>query len=207
MTEKSAALLNLEQTIVEPDRNYLLSLSRRTLENCAKNLPSPEVPHGEITPGLLVTNHCFTTLRIGKALRGCIGSIVPNEKLYLRIIDSTESAATRDPRFNPVQPDEVENIHLKIAVLTKSEPLEHSGPDDLLEKLVPFRHGVILRQGWNAATYLPQVWHYVADKEQFLSELCLKAHLPSHAWRDKKTIVEVFEALSFGEVKDDEDVP
>ncbi len=203
---KSTALLNLEQTVVESDRDYLLSLARRTLDACARNVRMPEVSQRDITPGMLVANHCFTTLRIGKALRGCIGSIEPGRKLYLRVIESTESAATRDPRFGPVRQGETERIHIKIAVLTKSEPLEHKDPGDLLDKLVPFTHGVIIRRGRNAATYLPQVWHHVPDKAQFLSELCIKARLPSQAWREKDTVVEVFEALSFGEAKDEEDV-
>jgi AMMECR1 domain-containing protein len=42
-----------------------------------------------------------------------------------------------DFRFNPVQPDEVPAISIEISVLSQPEPLDYTGPDDLLQRLRP----------------------------------------------------------------------
>lgn len=197
--EKSRALLALEEALSPHERGYLLSLSRKTLNQCAAQAALPTVPEADQSSGLLIENHCFVTLRIGAVLRGCIGSIGPHEFLYKRVIESTKGAAMEDPRFEPVSPDEVNKIDIGISVLTDSRALHYENVNELLGLIIPFKHGVIIRKGWQAATYLPQVWNHVEDKERFLSELCIKARLHPDAWRDLNTTVEVFESLSFGE--------
>ena len=42
-----------------------------------------------------------------RPLRGCIGSIFPQESLYQAVIERAKSAATEDPRFPPVRPEEL----------------------------------------------------------------------------------------------------
>jgi len=196
---KSQALLALEESLDLRERAFLLALSKKTLRQCVRREPLPVVRESEKSPGLLIENHCFVTLRIGAALRGCIGSIAPRIPLHERIIESTKSAALEDPRFKPVQSGEVELINVKISVLTESQALVYTSPEELLSLLIPFKHGVIVRKGWQAATYLPQVWSHVPDKEQFLSELCIKARLKPEAWKDPETSIEVFEGLSIGD--------
>lgn len=203
MTEKSSLLAFLESAVTPADRSYLAALSRKTLIQCASGSPLPVVPEQDITAGLCVTNHCFVTLRAGRALRGCIGSILPDEILYRRVIESTRSAALHDPRFRPVRAGEVDGISIGLSVLTEACPLEFESTDQLLDQLVPFTHGVIIRKDRHAATYLPQVWHHVPDKPAFLTELCVKAGLAPDSWMEKDIRVEVFESLSFGEGETD----
>ncbi|NMC64492.1 MAG: AmmeMemoRadiSam system protein A [SAR324 cluster bacterium] len=195
---KSKALLALEESLDSRERAFLLALSKKTLRQCVESGPLPEVLESEKSKGLLLENHCFVTLRIGTALRGCIGSIAPKIPLYERIIESTRSAALEDPRFKAVQRAELDSINVKISVLTEAEALHYESSEELLQQLVPFKHGVIVRKGWQAATYLPQVWAHVSDKERFLSELCVKAGLDPAAWKEPSTKVEVFESLSIG---------
>ncbi len=60
-------------------------------------------------------------------------------------------------------------------------------------------HGVIIKKGFHEATYLPQVWEEIPDKELFLSSLCLKAQLPADAWKKEKLEVKIYEVENFKE--------
>ena len=106
------------------ERKFLLDLARRhwrawrPMATCRKSAPRtcrrswPE------------TKACFVTLTENGALRGCIGHILPQEALYQAVVDNARNAATRDSRFPPVQPDEVDKIKIEISVLTEPQPLQ-----------------------------------------------------------------------------------
>ena len=117
------------------------------------------------------------TLTENGVLRGCIGYILPQEALYQAVVDNARNAATRDPRFQPVRPDEVNKIKIEISVLTEPQPLSFNSPEDLLNKLEPGEDGVVLQIGPRQATYLPQVWEQLPDKVQFLNNLARKSRL------------------------------
>ena len=72
-------------------------------------------------------------------------------------------------------------------------------PQDLLAKLRPGIDGVVLELGANQATYLPQVWEQLPEKQAFLEELCRKAGLSESAWRDPETKVLVYQVEAFNE--------
>lgn len=73
-------------------------------------------------------------------LRGCIGTILPTKKtLAQEIIANAISAATRDPRFEPIKEDELPNLEIKVDVLHRPEPIEG------LKSLDPKKYGVIVK--------------------------------------------------------------
>jgi AmmeMemoRadiSam system protein A len=150
-------------------------------------------------PALMETHGCFVTLHKAGALRGCIGTIEPTNSLITNVKDNAIKAAFNDPRFPPVTAEELPEIEIEISVLTVPIPLDYADAEDLLRKLEPGVHGVILSQGWHAATFLPQVWTQLPRKESFLSNLCAKAGLPQTAWKNKKTHVKVYEVTYFSE--------
>ena len=115
-------------------------------------------------------------------LRGCIGSIIPVQPLYKDVIRNAIAAATQDPRFPPVTVEELPDIRVKVSILSFPEPLKFSSPEDLLNKIEPFKDGLILKFGENQGTFLPDVWEELPEKTQFLSHLCLKAGLPQDCW-------------------------
>ena len=60
--------------------------------------------------------------------------------------------------------------------------------------------GIIIKKGFHSATFLPQVWEQLPNKENFLSELCSqKAGLPHDCYRQPQTHFKVFSAQFFGE--------
>jgi len=80
----------------------------------------------------------FVSLHEADELRGCIGTIVPmQENLAREVIENAVSAATRDPRFEPVKPEEVPSLEISVDVL--GEPVLVTD----LSTLDPKKYGVI----------------------------------------------------------------
>ena len=84
-------------------------------------------------------------------------------------------------------------------MLTPTQPLVYDTPDDLVRRLRPQVDGVVLLNGLNRATFLPQVWHTVPDPEQFLSMLCQKLGTRPDAWRHEHLEVETYQVEEFRE--------
>ena len=132
----------------------LVQLARQTVEafvRQGRTLDSPE----ELSPEMQQRAGTFVSLhdRFGR-LRGCIGTILPVQaNVAQEIIHNAISAATRDPRFSPVRPDELDGLDVKVDVLTTPEPI--SGPEELDHK----RYGVIVQdaQGWRMGLLLPDL--------------------------------------------------
>jgi MEMO1 family protein len=134
----------------------------------------------------------FVTLNKRGSLRGCIGNIIGNQALILTVADMTRAAALEDPRFNRVQPSELPDITFEISVLT---PIRKLGS---IEDIVIGRDGLIITRGYNRGLLLPQVASdYAWDRTTFLEQTCRKANLPTDAWKDKNTLIEVFSAEVF----------
>ena len=109
------------------------------------------------------------------------------------------NAAFRDPRFRPLQPDEVAQVKIEVSVLTEPIPLRYKGKEDLLSQLKPGVDGLIIKKGYHQATFLPQVWEQLPQKEAFLSQLCLKAGLDGDAWEKGDLEVSVYQVQAFEE--------
>ncbi len=181
------------------DRQQLLRLARQSLTEVVTNNKLPEVKTDGFPPKFAEVKGCFVTLTEHGRLRGCIGHIQPQEPLYKAVMDNSLNAAKRDPRFQPVRPDELDQVEIEISVLTVPEPLAFSSPEDLLAKLQPNRDGVVLRMGGLSATYLPQVWEQIPDKTQFLDTLAEKAGAAAGDWRAPGTQVFTYRVEAFKE--------
>ena len=190
------------QNVDAKDRVFLLDIARRTLAAAAADAGSrqpPPVNPRDLSTQLSQNKGCFVTLTENGALRGCIGYIEPRVALYQAVLDNARNAATRDPRFRPVRPDEVNKIKIEISVLTVPQPLPFKSPDDLLNKLQPGEDGVVLRIGPAEATFLPQVWEQLPDKVQFLNQLAQKAGCAPDDWRGRNVSVSIYHAEAFHE--------
>ena len=181
------------------ERRQLLTLARQTLTSAVTHGPLLEPNPASIPTKFNEPSGCFVTLTKRGQLRGCIGHITPQEALYKAIADNAQSAALRDGRFQPVQPSELDQLEIEISVLTVPVPLPFSSPEDLLNKLQPYRDGVVLRMGNYGATYLPQVWAQIPDKVHFLDSLAQKAGCAASDWRKPGTTVLIYHVESFSE--------
>jgi len=114
-----------------------------------------------------------------KSLRGCIGSLLPVHPLIDDVIHNAQAAAFSDPRFEPLAPEEFNNIRIEISLLSIPEKVNYIDADDLQNKIIPGKHGVILQLAGRRATFLPQVWKQLPDFDLFFAHLCQKAGLPA----------------------------
>ena len=124
---------------------------------------------------------CFVTLKKQGDLRGCIGSIIAHQTLISDLIDNAQNAAFWDPRFEPVEEDEVDNLTIDVSILSEPKPITFKDEADLLDQIVPFKDGIIIQDGRYKAVYLPSVWEELPEKEIFLKSLKMKAGMsPNH---------------------------
>ena len=188
-----------QETYSKEERKLLLDLARRTVTEVVTKGAPPAVDAKSLPAKFAEVKGCFVTLTENGQLRGCIGHILPQLPLYRAVIENAQSAAMRDPRFQPVKPEEVDKLEIEVSVLTPPQPLPFSSPDDLLAKLRPHRDGVVLQVSGHGATYLPQVWDQIPDKVMFLNTLSEKAGCPPDAWRGPGTMVSIYHVEAFKE--------
>lgn len=182
----------------DQDRRVLLKLARSVIASELVKGAKAERPK-EISPATAEKRGCFVTLHKKGALRGCIGTIEPIKPLISCVEDNALNAAFGDPRFSRLTESELSEVDIEISVLTVPQFLDYKDPDDLKAKLKPGIHGVILSKGWHSATFLPQVWEQLPDKEAFLAHLCQKAGMSATCWKDKELVVKTYEAEYFSE--------
>lgn len=181
--------------MTESERNQLLDIAIKALEEVALRPYEPSIIP-EPAPGgrLADPGGAFVTIRHHGALRGCIGQIQATTPLYQTVQYVARAAATQDPRFSPVTPEELDELTVSISLLSPLTPL-HDTKDLRIGD-----HGLYIRQGESSGLLLPQVardrgW----DRETFLAQTCLKAGLAPDAWRDPETEILYFTADLIGE--------
>ena len=174
----------------EADHQALLRLARDAIVQavCHGCLPE-EIPQEDI---FAERHSLFVSLHIGPHLRGCIGTIEP-QALGHAVVRCAVSAATQDPRFRPVLPEEVSSLRIEISLLSPPTLIR-------LEEIEIGRHGLLIQSGGQRGVLLPQVAvEHAFTTTRFLEETCRKAQLPPHAWKDRETQVFGFTCEVFSE--------
>ena len=175
-----------------------VKIARNVIEKYVKN---EEVTIKDYPENFTKKSGVFVTINTypKKELRGCIGYPEPVMPLIDAVIDSAKNAC-RDPRFPPLEKNELNRIVVEVSLLTKPEMIKIDNPINYPEKIKIGRDGLIAESGFYRGLLLPQVpveWKW--DKETFLSHTCMKAGLVSDAWLDKKTKIYSFQAQIFSE--------
>ena len=176
-------------SLSKEEKSELLRLARRTVETYVAE--KKVVPYETTDPNLLAERGAFVTLKKRGELRGCIGFIEPVAPLCETVIQTAIYAASEDPRFTPVTPEELKDLEYEISVLTPLKKIDDP------KSVQVGKHGLVIAMGRNRGILLPQVpvennW----DREMFLDQACLKAGLPPDAWK-KGAEISVFEAIVF----------
>lgn len=129
----------------------LVQLARTTIENHVRNRRQTRPPE-TLTEEMAEEAGVFVSIHEHGELRGCIGTFGPTTaNVAEEIIQNAVSAATRDPRFPPIRPDELKDLEINVDVLTEPEPI--GGPEDL----DPRRFGVIVECGRRKGLLLPDL--------------------------------------------------
>jgi hypothetical protein len=183
----------------QEDKTMLLKIARHALDAAVKGEKMSPL-NVQALPAIIKEPGCsFVTLTIRGELRGCIGALEPTVSLAEDVRDHAVAAALDDYRFPPVRPVELESIAIEISYLTSPKPLIYSEPPELPRLLRPGIDGVVLRDGFRRATFLPQVWQKLPDPEDFLSHLCQKMGAPPNLWKQKVLQVETYQVDEFHE--------
>lgn len=182
------------------EKEHLLRLARQTLEKAlrGKKNPPPTALMDE-SPLLQADGACFVTLTQNGRLRGCIGSLEAYRPLIDDVREHALDAAFNDPRFPPLRAEELDQTKIEISRLTPPTPLAYDNAEDLLSKLRVGDDGVILKDGFRRATFLPQVWEKIPNPRDFLSELCQKMGASPNLWQRKKLEVLIYQVEEFHE--------
>lgn len=157
-------------------RSDILKLARDTVFARVSGKPLPEWQGDD--KRLKADGAVFVTIKEKNGrLRGCIGSIQAHTALHRSISQNAVAAATKDPRFSPVRPEELPNLDIEVTVLSPMEPASSS-------EIKIGEHGVYLEASGRSSVFLPQVpveqgW----GLETYLKELAMKAGLAPDAWK------------------------
>ncbi len=187
----------MESPLSEREKQILLDLADQSIVAAVHQKLPPRVDLDSLPDRLQQPGASFVTLTRNGLLRGCIGTLKHEFSLAQDVVLRACAAATDDPRFPPLQADEIEGTEIEISVLTTPQPLEYKTPSEIPNLLVPGRDGVTIVQGRNRATFLPQVWEKVDGPEHFLTMLCQKARLPVEAWKRGELEISTYRVESF----------
>jgi AmmeMemoRadiSam system protein A len=148
--------------------------------------PLPDVPEGE---GYQQKAATFVTVMRNGDLHGCIGSLEPHRTLVDDVRHNAVAAAFFDPRSRPLLSGELDFISIEVSLLGPLEPLPVKSEAEAIEKIRPYEDGVVLKNGRQRATFLPQVWEKLPEPAEFLAQLKQKAGMPARGW---SPAIEVF---------------
>jgi len=171
----------------------LLKIARNTISEYIGKKSMPQINEKTLTVNLLTPAGAFVTLKENGELRGCIGNFKPDGPLYKTIQSMAVASSTEDYRFSPVIESEISKIEIEISVLTPMRKIKS------IDEIVMGKHGIYIRKGMQAGTFLPQVatetkW----TKEEFLGHCAQdKAGIGWNGWKDAD--IYIYEALVFGE--------
>ncbi len=136
-----------------------------------------------------------------KELRGCIGFPYPIKPLAEAVVEAAKSAAFSDPRFMPLEKQELDKVVIEISVLTVPEEIKiKQDRQEILKKIEIGKDGLIVQLSGFSGLLLPQValeqrW----DSLQFLRATCIKAGLPAETWLNPQCKIFKFQAQIFSE--------
>ncbi len=166
------------------NRQRLLELAKMSIQHGLQKGQPLKINLDDYPQELTERRATFVTLEINHQLRGCIGMLEAVRPLAEDIAENAYLAAFKDPRFPPLEADELDKLEIHLSILTPAEPVSFSSEQDLISQLQPGIDGLILEKDRRRGTFLPSVWEQLPEPEQFLQHLKLKAGLPPDYWSE-----------------------
>ena len=139
----------------------VVELAKKTVETYVKTGKKP-APPATLTPEMKEKAGVFVSIHQKNGdLRGCIGTFEPQQRnVAEEVIINAISSATRDPRFDPISPEELDNLDYSVDVLTHPVPVADKSELDAK------KYGVIVESGWRRGLLLPDLEGVDTPEEQ-----------------------------------------
>jgi uncharacterized protein (TIGR00296 family) len=188
------------EKLSDEDGAFLVRLARNAITSRIRGesfriITAPDSLRG-LRRGVFVTLNTYPELE----LRGCIGFPYPVKNFLDQVVDAAISAAFGDPRFTPLEEDELNRVVVEVSVLTLPEEIKTKDRRLLPSMIEIGRDGLIIESSLGAGLLLPQVpVEYGWDAEEFLTNLCFKAGLPPTYWLTGQAVIKRFTAEVFAE--------
>lgn len=129
-----------------------IRLARTTIETYVRTGRTIDIPN-DLDPEMSGQRAgVFVSIKEDGRLRGCIGTIQAVQgSIAEEIIANAVSASTKDPRFSPIEPWELDRLTISVDVLGEKEKI------DSPKQLDPKRYGVIVTKGRKRGLLLPNL--------------------------------------------------
>ena len=170
--------------LAKEDRDRLLAIASASLDFAARRGgAAPEFfADANLPPSLMAHRATFATLERRGALRGCIGSLLPQRPLASDVGANAVKAGFGDPRFAPLMRAELPDLTIKISVLSPMAPIPCRSEQELIDQLRPDHDGLVLRDGRAVGLFLPSVWREVSSPSDFVRFLKRKMGVAADHW-------------------------
>ena len=127
-------------------------LAARTIEKYITEGVEEDIPSDLPSDMLTQRAGAFVSIHEHGRLRGCIGTILPTKECVAKeIMDNAISAATKDPRFDPITKDELAWLEINVDILGEPEDIESEDQLDVK------RYGVIVSNRYKRGLLLPDL--------------------------------------------------
>ena len=157
-------ILNIEDEKMKDIRtneSHYVKLARKTVENYAKKGMKPGKAGLIGGNGNNLKAGVFVSIKKDGELRGCIGTIeASKDNIIEEIINNAISASAKDPRFYPVDIDELDKLVYSVDILEKAEVI------DDINQLNPNIYGVIVEKDSKRGLLLPKIDGISTAEEQ-----------------------------------------
>lgn len=149
-----------EQTVTASKKSPLVDLAHKAIEEYIKHGDVIVAPK-DIPQDMKEKAGVFVSIHENGELRGCIGTFEPcYPNIAQEIIHNAILAASEDPRFPPVETQELEFLDISVDVLTRPEPVKSE------KDLNPKKYGVIVGCGYRRGLLLPDLEGVETAQEQ-----------------------------------------
>jgi AmmeMemoRadiSam system protein A len=178
--------------LAEEEKRVLIDIVKKAIQ-C--RIDGKEAPDFQVDSETLKEKRgVFVTLRKKRSLRGCIGYIESKHPLHETVQEMAVASAFNDPRFPPLERDELMHLTIELSVLNPLTIIKD------IEEIKVGVHGIYIVNGYLSGLLLPQVAiEHKWDNVTFLEETCRKAGLSPDAWKEKDTKIYVFSADVFSQ--------
>jgi AmmeMemoRadiSam system protein A len=162
------------ENLTENDGEILISIAKNAIMNLNKQ-------QDKIPEKMDIKAGAFVTINENGSLRGCIGYLKPVMPLRLAVEKAAWNAAFRDPRFKPIEKEELSRITIEVTVLGELKKVQY---EDIRAE-APGKYGLYIENGIYSGTLLPQVaLDNNMDMEEFIQETCLKAGMAGDCYKN-----------------------